>query len=80
MARTMWPVTSLTIVLGDEAAAQLRRRAEREGVTPAVLAARLVEKMAASPDPFDFVGSFESDVLGARDTDAFLRERGFGAS
>jgi hypothetical protein len=80
MARTMVPMTSLTIVLDDEAAAQLRRRAEREGVTPAVLAARLVEKMAASPDPFDFVGSFESDVLGARDTDAFLRERGFGAS
>lgn len=76
----MLPMTSLTIVLDDVAAEQLRRRAEREGVSPAELAARLVEGIVASPDPFDFVGSFASDVLGARDTDAFLRGRGFGAS
>jgi hypothetical protein len=72
-------MTSLTIVLDDEAAERLRRRAEREGVAPAELAARLVGEAAAEPDPFEFVGSFESDVLGARDTDSFLTEHGFGA-
>jgi hypothetical protein len=55
-----------TIELDDDAAEQLRRRAEREGVAPAKLAARLLNEAAGEPDPFEFVGSFASDVLGAR--------------
>jgi hypothetical protein len=73
-------MTSLTVELDDESAEQLRRRAAREGVAPSELAARLLTEAAAEPDPFDFVGSFDSDVLGARDADDFLAERGFGAS
>ena len=76
----MYRMTSLTVELDDDAAEQLRRRADREGVSPAELATRLLVAAAAEPDPFDFVGSFESDVLGARDTDAFLSEHGFGSS
>jgi hypothetical protein len=44
------------------------------------LAARLLSAAATESDPYDFVGSFESDMVGARDVDAFLRERGLGAS
>jgi hypothetical protein len=73
-------MTSLTVEIDDESAEQLRRRAAREGVAPAELAARLLAEAAAEPDPFDFVGSVDSDVLGARDADSFLAERGFGAS
>lgn len=76
----MTGVTELTVELDDEAAELLRRRAQREGVDPAHLAARLLSAAATEPDPYDFVGSFESDVVGARDVDAFLRGRGFGAS
>jgi hypothetical protein len=44
------------------------------------MAARLLVAATAESDPHDFVGSFESDVVGARDVDAFLRDSGFGAS
>jgi hypothetical protein len=69
-----------TVEPDDEAAENLRRRIEREGVDPAPLAARFASVAAAEPDPYDFVGSFEYDVVDARDVDAFLRDRGFGAS
>jgi hypothetical protein len=79
-----WPyavaMVPFTIELDDDAAQQLRRRAEREGVAPAKLAARLLAEAAGEPDPFDFVGSFESDTLGARDTDRFLHTHGFGVT
>jgi hypothetical protein len=77
---TLWAMVPFTIELDDDAAEQLRRRAEREGVAPAKLAARLLAEVTGEPDPFDFVGSFESDTLGARDTDGFLHAHGFGAT
>jgi hypothetical protein len=39
---------------------------------------RLLTEVTAEPDPFDFVGSFASDTVAARDTDAYLSEHGFG--
>jgi hypothetical protein len=73
-------VTSLVVELDDAAVQRLRRRAEREGVAPAALAARLLSELAAEPDPFDFVGSFASDTVVARDADTYLAEHGFGRS
>lgn len=78
--RIIFGVTVLTVELDDAAIEWLRRRAERDGVEPAVLVARLLEEASAEPDPFDFVASFDSDDVVARDADAFLAEHGFGQS
>ncbi len=73
-------MTELTIELSDEAAGRLRRRADREGVDPKTLAARILTQAAAEPDPLDFIGSFEADTLSARDADRFLADNGFGGT
>jgi hypothetical protein len=73
-------MTTLVVELDESAVGRLRRRAEREGVEPAKLAARLLAEATAEPDPLDFVGSFASDVVAARDTDAHLAEHGFDRS
>jgi hypothetical protein len=73
-------MTELTVELDDAAVERLRRRAQREGVEPAALAAQLLSNATAEPDPFEFVGSFASDTVVARDADALLTERGFGRS
>jgi hypothetical protein len=70
----MVAMTTLAVELDDDAVGWLRRRAQREGVEPAELAARLLTEVTAEPDPFDFVGSFASDTVAARDTDAYLSE------
>jgi len=75
----MVAMTTLAVELDDNAVGWLRRRAQREGVEPAELAARLLTEVTAEPDPFDFVGSFASDTVAARDTDAYLSAQGFGA-
>jgi hypothetical protein len=73
-------MTTLVVDLDEGAVGRLRRRAEREGVEPAKLAARLLAEATAEPDPWDFIGSFASDAVAARDTDAYLAEHGFGRS
>ncbi|WP_166351000.1 hypothetical protein [Phytoactinopolyspora limicola] len=73
-------MTVLTVELDEAVVNWLRRRAEREGVEPAVSAARLLEEASAEPDPLEFVASFDSDEVVARDADAFLAEHGFGQS
>lgn len=73
-------MTELTVELDDAAVERLRRRAQREGVEPAKLAAQLLSEAAAEADPFDFVGSFVSDAVVARDADTLLEEHGFGQS
>lgn len=72
-------MTSLVLQLDDDAAERLSRRAEREGIEVTELAQRLLAE-ASEQDPFEFVGSFSSDVLGARDVDQFLDDHGFGRS
>ena len=62
--------------MDDEAAERLRRRAAREGIEVAELARRLLAE-ASEQDPFGFVGSTSSDVLGAQDVDEVLEEQGF---
>lgn len=71
-------VTSFTVELDEMAAERLRRRAQREGVGVAELAGRLLAE-ASKQDPFEFVASFSSSVLGANDVDGFLDEHGFGS-
>jgi hypothetical protein len=71
-------MTSLVVELDEGALGRLRRWARREGVEPATLAARLLTEVTAEPDPFDFVGSYASDTVAARDADAYLAEHGFG--
>lgn len=73
-------MTELIVELDDAAVERLRRRAQREGVEPSELAAQLLTEATAEPDPFDFVASFASDAVAARDADAFLAEHGFGRS
>lgn len=55
---------------------RLRRWARREGVEPAALAARLLTEVIAEPDPFDFIGSYASEAVAARDADTYLAEHG----
>lgn len=74
----MAAMTTLRVELDENAVEWLRRRAQREGVEPAELAARLLTEVTAEPDPFDFVGSFAADTVAARDTDIYLAEHGFG--
>lgn len=68
----MAAMTTLAVELDEYAVGRLRRRAQREGVEPAELAARLLTEATAEPDPFDFVGSFASDTVAARHTDTYL--------
>jgi hypothetical protein len=70
----------LTVELDDATAERLRRRAEREGVAADELAARLLAEAVSKPDPYEFFGSFESEVVGAGDTDRFLSAHDFGAA
>lgn len=72
-------MTSVVVQLDDDAADRLRRRAKREGIEMAELARRLLAA-ASEQDPFEFVGSISSDVLGAQGVDEFLGEHGFGRS
>lgn len=73
-------MTTLTVELDESAVGRLRRRAEREGVAPAELAARLLADATAEADPLDFIASFAADAVAARDVDAYLTEHGFGQS
>ncbi len=75
---TIMDVTLLTVELDDNAVQRLRDRAAREGIELSALVRRQLSEINEI-DPFEFVGSFESDVA-ARDADGFLREQGFGAS
>lgn len=79
MAPMIESVTSLVVQLDDDAAERLRRRAHREGVDVTELAQRLLAE-ASEQDPFEFIGSFNSELLGARDVDPFLEEHAFGHS
>lgn len=72
-------MTSVVVQLDDDAAERLRRRAKREGIEMTELARRLLAE-ASEPDPFEFVGSISSDVLGAQGVDEILEEDGFGHS
>lgn len=72
-------MTQMTVELNDAAARRLTERAHREGIELAALAGRLLNEMS-EVDPFEFVGSYESDLVAARDTDDFLRDTGFGVS
>lgn len=73
-------MTTLVVELDESAVDRLRRLAERQGVEPAKLAARLLAEVTAEPDPLDFVGSFASEAVAARDADTYLAEHGFGQS
>jgi len=73
-------MATLTVELDEGAVGRLRRRAEREGVDPATLAARIITEATAEQDPFDFAGSFASDATRGRDSDQFLADHGFGES
>ena len=73
-------MTTLMVELDEGALGRLRRWAGREGVEPAALAARLLAEVTSEPDPFDFVGSYASEAVAARDADAYLAEHGFGKS
>jgi hypothetical protein len=73
-------MTTLTVELDEAAVGRLRRRARREGIEPAALAARLLTEATTEPDPLDFVASFASDEVAARDADVFLEQHGFGQS
>lgn len=73
-------MTALVVNLDEAALGRLRGWARREGVEPAALAARLLAQATAEPDPFDFVGSYASDAVAARDADTYLAEHGFGQS
>lgn len=75
----IWGMTSFVLELDDDAVERLRRRAQREGVEVTKLAQRLLAE-ASQHDPFEFVGSYSSDMLGARDVDGCLEEHGFGRS
>ena len=72
-------MTQMTVELDDAAARRLAKRARREGIELSALAGRLLNEMS-EVDPFEFVGSYESDLVAAKDTDDFLRDSGFGAS
>ena len=72
------PMTRLVLELDDAAAQRLAGRAAREGIEPSVLAQRLLTE-ASEIDPFEFIGSFESDDVTGRDVDDFLRDSGFGS-
>ena len=74
----MSPMAQIMIELDDETLGLLRQRAERQGVTPAEVARRFIADGAASPDPYAFIGSVDSDLVGAEDVDGFLDEHGFG--
>lgn len=76
----MVAMTTLTVELDEDAVGRLRRRARHEGVEPAALASRLLAEATAEPDPFDFVGSFASSEVAARDADTYLAQHGFGQS
>jgi hypothetical protein len=73
-------MTTLTVELDDDAVGRLRSRARHEGVEPAALAARLLADATAEQDPLDFVASFASDEVVARDADSYLEQHGFGRS
>lgn len=73
-------MTALVVELDEGALGRLRGWARREGVEPAALAARLLAQATAEPDPFDFVGSYASDAVAARDADAYLADHNFGKS
>lgn len=75
----MIAMTSVVVQLDDDAAERLRRRAKREGIEMAELARRLLAE-ASEQDPFEFVGSVSSNVLGAQNVEEFLEEHGFGRS
>ena len=69
-------MTQMTVELDDAAARRLTERARREGIELSTLAGRLLNEMS-EVDPFEFAGSYESDLVAAKDTDAFLRDNGF---
>lgn len=79
MAPMIESVTSLVVQLDDDAAERLRRRADREGIEVTELEQRLLAE-ASEQDPFEFIGSFNSELLGARDVDTFLEEHALGHS
>ena len=71
-------MTRMVVELDDAAAQRLVERAAREGIDPSVLAQRLLSE-ASELDPFEFIGSFESDSVAGRDADDFLVREGFGS-
>lgn len=73
-------VVTLTVELDDHVAARLQRRAQRLGLDVTILAGRIVAEAVAEPDPFDFVGSFASDVVSGRHADLYLISERFGHS
>lgn len=70
-------MTSFVLDLDDESIERLRRRARREGIDVAELAQRLLTE-ASQQDPFEFIGSYRSERIGAGDVDGFLDEHDFG--
>ena len=71
-------MTRLVVELDDAAARRLAERAAREGIEPTELAQRLLSE-ASEVDPFEFIGSFESDAVSGRDVDKHLKREGFGS-
>lgn len=71
-------MTRLVVELDDAAARRLAERAAREGIEPTELAQRLLSE-ASEVDPFEFIGSFESDAVSGRDVDDHLEREGFGS-
>ena len=76
----MASMTVLVVELDEGALGRLSRWARREGGEPAALAARLLTEVTSEPDPFDFVGSYASETVAARNADTHLAEHGFGQS
>jgi hypothetical protein len=70
-------MTELTLHLDDAIVAQLRTRAQREGIEVDVLVEREVVRIAVS-DPFAFFGSGESDQLRGATLRQHLVDEEFG--
>jgi hypothetical protein len=69
-------MTEVHVDLDEATLARLRRRAERDGVSPEDLAKDAVLRLLAQ-DPYEFVAAGASSRLRGRDTDEQLAE-GFG--
>jgi hypothetical protein len=69
-------MTAVHVDLDEATLARLRRRAERDGVSPEDLAKDAVLRLLAQ-DPYEFVAAGASSRLRGRDADEQLAE-GFG--
>ena len=72
-------MTDVHLRLDEATVTLLRARAERLGIDPEQLIARVIEQFIAQ-DPLEFVGVVSSDAMRGRDTDEQLARHGFGAS